>query len=326
MDWGRLAVPSVLYTVQNSLQYTAMSMLSAPVFQVCYQMKIVTTALFSVVLLNRHITPLQWGSVSALAMGVALVQLSQQSGEDDGKSSSFLGLIAVAVGCMTSGFAGVYFEMVLKSSRASIWVRNIQLAFIGIFMASCGCLMKDYDGIFPKEGGFDFFHGYNSIVWGVILFQAAGGSSAMVVKYANNIIKTSRRPSASFCLPSERHPLPRRTDQFLLRLGESTVMGATYAFGYAAGAVVSRQTWSCLWRGRRRTRITRSWPDCSSRTRTTPSLREAREGIPGLLPAWRTRETGKSSRGQSLLHTGSTNNVVIIIVKELRSSSHCRLP
>ena len=54
-DWGKLSVPSILYTVQNSLQYTAMSMLSAPVFQVCYQMKIITTALFSVVLLKRYV-------------------------------------------------------------------------------------------------------------------------------------------------------------------------------------------------------------------------------------------------------------------------------
>ena len=50
----------------------------------------------------------------------------------------------------------MYFEMVLKSSRASIWVRNIQLSFIGIFMATGGCLLKDYDNIFPKEGGIQF--------------------------------------------------------------------------------------------------------------------------------------------------------------------------
>ena len=33
-------VPSVLYVVQNSLQYVAIEMLSAPVFQVMYQMKV----------------------------------------------------------------------------------------------------------------------------------------------------------------------------------------------------------------------------------------------------------------------------------------------
>lgn len=42
-DWIKLSIPSVLYTVQNSLQYFSMTMLSAPVFQVLYQMKIITT-------------------------------------------------------------------------------------------------------------------------------------------------------------------------------------------------------------------------------------------------------------------------------------------
>ena len=57
-------------------------------------------------------------------------------------------------------------------------------------MASAGCLVKDYVDIFPEDGRVNFFKGYNSIVWGVIFFQAAGGLIvAMVVKYADNIIK-----------------------------------------------------------------------------------------------------------------------------------------
>ena len=65
-DWIKLMVPSVLYTLQNSLQYFSMSRLSAPVFQVLYQLKIVTTALFSVALLARKISGLQWLSVVML--------------------------------------------------------------------------------------------------------------------------------------------------------------------------------------------------------------------------------------------------------------------
>ena len=65
-DWLKLMVPSILYTLQNSLQYFSMSRLSAPVFQVLYQLKIVTTAIFSVTLLSRRITALQWLSVVML--------------------------------------------------------------------------------------------------------------------------------------------------------------------------------------------------------------------------------------------------------------------
>jgi len=55
-DWLKLMVPSVLYTLQNSLQYYSMSCLSAPVFQVLYQMKIITTAIFSVLILSKRIS------------------------------------------------------------------------------------------------------------------------------------------------------------------------------------------------------------------------------------------------------------------------------
>lgn len=244
-DWGKLSVPSVLYTVQNSLQYTAMSMLSAPVFQVCYQMKIITTALFSVVLLNRHISGLQWGSVFSLAVGVALVQISQQDTSIAGGNNSILGIVAVTVGCMTSGFAGVYFEMVLKSSRASIWLRNIQLAFIGTFMASASCMINDWDGIVGTNDGSpgDFFRGYNHIVWGVITFQAAGGLIvAMVVKYADNIIKNFAT-SFSIILSSmvSAYLFNDVRVNFFFVLGASIVMGATYAFGHKPPVrVVSR--------------------------------------------------------------------------------------
>lgn len=134
-DFFKLFVPSILYTVQNSLQYFSMQCLSAPVFQVLYQMKIITTAMFSVLLLAKRLSSVQWGSIVALTLGVACVQLSQVSNSSENKSNSFAGFVSVILGCMTSGFAGVYFEMVLKSTSASVWLRNIQLSLIGIVMS-----------------------------------------------------------------------------------------------------------------------------------------------------------------------------------------------
>jgi UDP-sugar transporter A1/2/3 len=191
-DWLTLAVPSLLYTVQNILQYYSMSMLSAPVFQVLYQMKIITTAILSVFILSKRIGSIQWVAVVALAGGVALVQLSQLKESSGSNNNSLLGLISVLFGCLTSGFAGVYFEKVLKSSKVSVWVRNIQLALIGtsfalvryncfrihkdnlnvlFYLLKFTCYTKDRQTI--EENGFLF--GYNSFVWGVILLQAVGG-------------------------------------------------------------------------------------------------------------------------------------------------------
>lgn len=42
-------------------------------------------------------------------------------------SSQFIGLLAVLMACVSSGFAGVYFEKILKETKQSVWVRNIQL-------------------------------------------------------------------------------------------------------------------------------------------------------------------------------------------------------
>ena len=54
-DFLQLTVPAGLYTVQNNLAYFAMSHLDAATYQLLYQLKILTTALFSVALLKRSL-------------------------------------------------------------------------------------------------------------------------------------------------------------------------------------------------------------------------------------------------------------------------------
>ena len=239
-DWIKLMIPSILYTIQNSLQYFSMKMLSAPVFQVLYQMKIITTAIFSVTLLARRITGLQWLSVMMLTGGVAMVQLSQNkgSGGKEGNQDSVAGLVSVLLGCLTSGFAGVYFEMVLKSSKASIWLRNIQLSVIGLFMSMIGCYLRDFDELMDRG---DFFSGYNKYVWGVITLQAAGGLIvAVVVKYADNVMK-GFATSLSIIISAIISFVMFHDVEVNLAFvtGGAVVLAAVFAFGYQPPAVIS---------------------------------------------------------------------------------------
>ncbi|KAF2874303.1 nucleotide-sugar transporter-domain-containing protein [Massariosphaeria phaeospora] len=70
----KLAIPAALYTLQNTLQYVAVSNLDAATFQVTYQLKILTTATFSVLMLGRTLSPRRWASLLLLIIGVSIVQ------------------------------------------------------------------------------------------------------------------------------------------------------------------------------------------------------------------------------------------------------------
>ncbi|KEI40227.1 uncharacterized protein L969DRAFT_86860 [Mixia osmundae IAM 14324] len=169
--WWLLAVPAIMFTIQNNLQYLAASNLSVPLFQITYQLKILTTALCSVLLLQRSLSNVQWLSLLILSLGVGAVQLSARDDSHDKGSdgtsndgmNQLVGLIAVTLACMSSGFASTFFERCLKSpalarpaqtaqatSDASmvnvtaetssprssgLWVRNVQLSIFGLAMS-----------------------------------------------------------------------------------------------------------------------------------------------------------------------------------------------
>lgn len=78
-DSWKMSIPAMLYFVQNNLQYVAVTYLDAATFQVTYQMKILTTALFSVLLLGKSLTRLKWISLVLLTAGIALVQIPTSS-------------------------------------------------------------------------------------------------------------------------------------------------------------------------------------------------------------------------------------------------------
>lgn len=207
-DNWKLAIPACLYTLQNSLQYIAVSNLDAATFQVTYQLKILTTALFSVTMLHRSLSARQWISLVFLTAGVAIVQLPTStptatpdpqtdpgvrerrdlvSPHEGPAMNRSVGFIAVIIACMLSGLAGVYFEKVLKGSTTSLWIRNIQLSFYSLFPAFfIGVVMVDGHEIMERG----FFDGYNSVVWTAIVFQAFGGIVvALCVNFADNIAK-----------------------------------------------------------------------------------------------------------------------------------------
>ncbi|KAH9287139.1 UDP-galactose translocator [Echinococcus granulosus] len=192
-DWRDnllICVPGVMYAIQNNLIYLAVSHLNPSVFQVTYQLKVFTTVLFFRVLLHRVLTSKHWIALSLLFVGVVTAQV------DPGNSAKtlegleqkpFFGLICVITACVLSGFSGVFFELVLKSTQKTIVMRNIQLAFCGIFASLAQAYFQEREVIFNHG----FLFGYDGYVWAVILVQSVGGLLvAAVVRYADNILKT----------------------------------------------------------------------------------------------------------------------------------------
>lgn len=184
-----MTVPSFVYVLQNNLLYLSASHLDAATYQVTYQLKILTTALFAVGMLGKRLIPTQWGALVVLVGGVALVQLAQ-GGEATVAATKdqnrMIGFSAALGACFLSGFAGIFFEKMLKSSDTSVWMRNIQLSLLSLPLSLITCFANDGAKI-SSQG---FFYGYDGFIYYLVLLQAGGGLIvAVVVKYADNILK-----------------------------------------------------------------------------------------------------------------------------------------
>jgi UDP-sugar transporter A1/2/3 len=164
--------------------------LDAATYQVTYQLKILTTAMFAVVILRRRLLSTQWGALLFLIGGVVLVQLAQTDEPVKNtllpEQNRVLGFSAALGACFLSGFAGIYFEKILKGSDISVWMRNVQLSFLSLPFGLLTCFINDGSKI-THDG---FFFGYDVFIYYLIILQAGGGLIvAMVVKYADNILK-----------------------------------------------------------------------------------------------------------------------------------------
>ena len=205
-EWLQLSLPALLYVVQNNMLFIGLANLEAAVAQVTYQLKIFITALFTVCLLGRRLGAIQWFGLFLLTLGVLCVQglpeklaaraLNKMAGgasaggatavDAESAHATLVGVSAVLVACFCSSFAGVYFEMMLKRSQTSLWLRNIQLGVWSLFIA-VGSVYLSNDPLIATHGP---LHGFGPIPWAVVGMNAFGGLLvAVTIKYADNILR-----------------------------------------------------------------------------------------------------------------------------------------
>ena len=190
-----IALPTVLYVIQNNLLYFGIKKLPAIVYIVCLQLKTLTTAVFSVLLLRTSLNASQISALVLLISGVILVQVGDmESSGSQVRPSIFngqiIGFAAVLIATLTSGLAGVLLEKLYKSAGAdeghNLWTRNLQMSCLSIPIASFAVLYEGFNAI----SHFRIFAGVDYVVVLAVFLQGVGGILiAYVMKFASSLLK-----------------------------------------------------------------------------------------------------------------------------------------
>ncbi|KAF7457979.1 UDP N-acetylglucosamine transporter-like nucleotide sugar transporter [Cryptosporidium felis] len=213
-----ICIPGILFLFQNNLTYVALERLPASVYQITAQLKVITTAIFSVIILKRRLGYIRWFACIMLFIGVILVQksLTSRSTRNIDYLQFMVGFFASIFCSITSGLGSVIIEKVIKNKddqgdcnldienshslgnsigdvdkakityKSTVWGRNVILSLIGIFggfsLAWFSCKEK-----IIKDG---VFQGFSWLTGLVIFLNAYGGFIVVgVLKYSDSIMK-----------------------------------------------------------------------------------------------------------------------------------------
>ena len=234
----RFAVPSLLYVIQNSLLFEGVRLLQPVVYIACSQSKILTSAFFSVLVLNTSVTRAQFFAIVLLIIGMVMVQFDSSASENTEVTdrNAIRGLLAVIIAATTSGYAGAHLEKIYKEvgarNQVSIWFRNLQLAVFSVPIAYVTSSWQSTQSEITK------FEGFDCVVIFVVFLQAIGGLiTAAVMRYASNILKCfAVSISICNCALATPYLLENESDNSTKPYqlcGIGLVIAATFMFGFA---------------------------------------------------------------------------------------------
>uniref|UniRef100_A0A0N5BDV0 UDP-galactose transporter n=1 Tax=Strongyloides papillosus TaxID=174720 RepID=A0A0N5BDV0_STREA len=210
-DTLNTGIPAFLYAIQNLLFQYAISYLDATVLLVTQQLKILTTALFAVLILKSKLSGVQWISMVVLIIGIILIQWkvpeSKKSDSVVGNGTEIakvvkedfyplpnplhippqiIGLVMVFIGTILSGFSGIFLEKIFKKTSQSIWCLNFQLAAFSVPVFFCVSVITDSSKIDEKGlfAGFDWW-----VIAVYFLYGLHGMVVALLLKHASSILK-----------------------------------------------------------------------------------------------------------------------------------------
>ena len=108
---------------------------------------------------------------------------------DNEHEKQVVGLLAVLCACFSSGFAGVFFEMLVKTgAQPSVVIRNLQLGMFSLVFGAFAVIYNDFDAV-AKDG---FFQGYNYLVVIIIILQVSDRLLFFEMSFYNLLITNPR--------------------------------------------------------------------------------------------------------------------------------------
>jgi len=189
LNCKKMVIVSGIYGVMNILSFVALLYIGSGEFIVIAQLKILSTAVCSVLILGRRISMTKWRALLLLVLGCSLVSLTNTTQATTSQNSErLIGYAMTALEVFLSGCVSVYFESVVKSSteRITIWERNFQLALLGIALYASLVAHE-----LAKADDPALFHNWTLFTTFVAFLAATGGLLvAATLKYADAILKT----------------------------------------------------------------------------------------------------------------------------------------
>lgn len=131
----KMFVLALIYSVMNILSFIALTYIGAGEFTICAQLKILSTAAFSVFVLGTSLSTLKLISLFTLVVGCILVaspnfekkQVLDDAGDNTFVNRILLGYGSVLTEVILSGFASIYFEKVVKSTNEGKFINYVYI-------------------------------------------------------------------------------------------------------------------------------------------------------------------------------------------------------
>ncbi|KAK6019215.1 UDP-galactose transporter [Ostertagia ostertagi] len=177
-DALKVLVPAVVYTIQNFLLYVAVENLPAATYMVTYQLKILTTAVFTVLVLGRKLS----------------IQQDQKMSNDREKAERLAAAMANDISTTAMPTIEDAFTKLMDSTPEMFNDTTLAPAALDE-IARPKREVKDNsvifaDGIAPEAVWGRMLFGFDWAVWVTIAISAFGGLVvAVVIKFADNILK-----------------------------------------------------------------------------------------------------------------------------------------